>query len=272
MPGSVPSARDGISVDLGPHQAPVENILIDHCSIAWAIDEDLGIWGKGVRNVLVRDSILAETLRYSIHPKKRHSMGMLVGEGAQNIVIERNFFMSNEYRNPVIDAGVSAVVVNNLIYNPGTNGFHIYGKPNGGPTLVAVVGNMLIAGPDTHSDLRSFDHGVDPDSKIYFHDDVAVGTRAFLTTELAGRPATEPVLFVDAPPIWFDWIHAIPAEAIAASLTPEVGARAKDRDSTDTRLLTEFAKRGGAIRDTPADPRLQVPRPLPAVDSPGDDK
>ena len=64
-------------------------------------------------------------------------------------MIEDNAFISNQYRNPVIDAGVSAVVVNNLIYNPGTNAFHIYGKPDAGPTLVSVVGNLVLAGPDT---------------------------------------------------------------------------------------------------------------------------
>ena len=165
LPGSGASARDGVSIDLGPHGASVENVLIDHCSVAWAIDEGIGVWGKGVRNVLIRNSIVAETLWHSIHPKVTHSMGMLIGKGARNVVIERNFFVSNMYRNPVIDAGATAVVVNNLIYNPGINAFHIYGKPDAGPTLVSVVGNLVVAGPDTHSFLRSFDHGVLPEGE-----------------------------------------------------------------------------------------------------------
>lgn len=263
LPGSNPSARDGISIDLGPNDAPVRNILIDHCSIAWAVDEGIGIWGEGVSNIRIRRTIVAETLRRSIHPKKRHSMGMLVGKGARNIVVEANLFISNEYRNPVVDAGVSAVVANNLIYNPGTSAFHVYGKPGGGPTDVSVVGNVVVAGPDTHDFLRSFDHGVDAGSRIYFHDNSAIGTKAFFAGEGAGRKGRDPVPFVDSPPIWFDWITVLPSASVPAAIARDVGARPTDRDSTDNRLLSELAAGGGAIRDTPADPRLVVPRPLP---------
>jgi hypothetical protein len=47
-------------------------------------------------------------------------MGMLFGKEASNIVVERNLFAHNVHRNPVIDAGLTALVVNNLIYNPGS--------------------------------------------------------------------------------------------------------------------------------------------------------
>ncbi|CAN5178871.1 pectate lyase [soil metagenome] len=271
LPGSGASARDGISIDLGPKKAPVANITIDHCSVAWGIDEGIGIWGEGVSKVLVTHSIIAETLRASIHPKERHSMGMLVGKGARNIVIADNLFVSNQYRNPVIDAGVSAAVVNNLIYNPGINGFHIYGKPEAGPTDVSVVGNLLIAGPDTHAFLRSFDHGVNPGSRIYFHDNLAIGTKAFVTAERAGKVPTDLVPFVDAPPVWFDWLKPVPADSLEATLPAEVGARPTDRDATDRRLIAELAARGGAIRDLPGDPRLAVARPLPKPKDEGDD-
>ncbi len=263
LPGSGPSARDGISIDLGAHGAKVANIMVDHCSVAWAIDEGIGVWGEGVRNVRIRRSIIAETLRRSIHPKITHSMGMLIGKGAQNIVVEDNAFISNQYRNPVIDAGVSAVVVNNVIYNPGTNAVHIYGKPDAGPTLVSVVGNLVLAGPDTGKFLRSFDHGVDPGSKIYFRDNIAKGTTAFSQSERAGKQATDPVPFVDTPPIWFDWITVIPTDALVGNITADVGARPDDRDATDKRLIAEIAAHGGAIRDMPGDPRLQAARPLP---------
>jgi hypothetical protein len=262
LPGSKPENRDGIGIDSGERGAGVENLLIDHCSVAWAIDEGVDIWGK-VRNVRIRDSIIAETLWHSIHPKVTHSMGMLIGEGAQNVVIERNFFVSNMYRNPVIDAGASAVVVNNLIYNPGINAFHIYGKPDGGPTLVSVVGNVVVAGPDTHDFLRSFDHGVVRGSKIYFHDNEAIGTTAFSMEEKAGKQASASVPFVDRPPIWFDWINPLPADKVAETVAARAGARPDDRDATDKRLVGAFAERGGAIRDTPGDPRLTVKRPLP---------
>jgi hypothetical protein len=190
-------------------------------------------------------------------------MGMLVGEGAQNVVVERNLFISNQYRNPVIDAGASGVVVNNLIVNPGTTAFHVYGKPDAGPTRVAAVGNVVIAGTDTGRYLRSFDHGVDPGSAIFFRDNLANGTTAFSNKELAGRPAKDAVPFVDEPPIWFGWLSVLPAGEVKATVLADVGARPSDRDSVDARLVKEAAAGGAAIRDVPGDPRLALPRPLP---------
>jgi hypothetical protein len=256
---SKPGNRRGISVETSGKGPRISNILIDHCSVAWAVDEGMDVWGPGISNVRISNSIIAETLRHSIHPKGAHSMGMLIGKGVQNAVVEKNFFISNQYRNPVIDAGVSAVVVNNLIYNPGTNAFHIYGKPDAGPTRVSVVGNVVVAGPDTTHFLRSFDHGVDPGSQIYFRDNQAIGTTAFSMKEKAGKKGTDPVPFVDQPPIWFDWIKVIPTDQVAAAITANVGARPNERDATDRRLLREFAERRGAIHDTPEDPRLAAP-------------
>ncbi len=261
LPGSNPASRDGIAIEplKGKNAA---NILIDRCSVSWAIDENIGLWGGSVHNVLIRRTIVAEALRNSIHPKGAHSMGLLVGKGSTNIVIERNLFAHNAHRNPAIDAGASAIIVNNLIYDPIYTGFHIYGKAGEGPTLVSAVGNLVIAGPATKpSLLRSFAHGVNPGSKIYYRDNVAVGVRAFATTEKAGKEQTEPVPFVNDPPVWLDWIRTEPATAVADEVLADVGAQ--PLDDTDLRIIEEVRSRGGSLRDTPPDPRLQVARPLP---------
>ena len=267
-PGSNPSSRDGISIDLPPNKKPIGNILIDHCSVAWGIDENIGIWGKGVSNVLIRRTILAEALRSSIHPKTRHSMALLVGKGAENIVIERNLFAHNDYRNPLIDAGASAVVVNNVIYNPGKRGFHVYEKPEAGPTIVSVVGNLLIRGPDGKKPFPSFDKGVNVGSKIYYNDNQAIDAKAFSPSERAGgKEKSVAVPFVEAPPIWFDWIEVMPADAIEEAVLAEVGARPSERDETDQRIISEVIDRSGKVRDMPTDERLQVARPLPETQS-----
>jgi pectate lyase len=264
LPGGDPANRDGISIDRSGNY-PVGNILIDHCSIAWSVDEGLAIWGKGISNVLVRRTIIAEALNESVHPKGEHSMGLITGPGTQNIVIERNLFADNKFRNPLVDAGAAAVVVNNLIYNPGWNGFHVYGKPKEGPTLVSVVGNLLIAGRDTRDHLLSFHQGVNEGSEIYYHDNVAVGTAAFMPDEKAGKSGSlTPVPFVDTPPLWFDWIDVLPTDRVEENVLSDVGARPNDRDETDRRIVREVRDRSGSIKNTPPDERLSVGRPLPA--------
>jgi hypothetical protein len=255
-PGSNGENRDGISIDrAGKYR--VGNILIDRCSVAWAVDENVSVWGKGISNVLVRRTIVAEALSKSVHPKGEHSMGLLVGAGAGNVVVERNLLAHNVFRNPAIDAGATAVVVNNVIYNPGWSGFHVYAKAEAGPTVAAIVGNVLIAGPDTRPALSSFPKGINPGSKIYYDDNLAIGAKAFAAPERDRK-----VDFVDKPPIWFPWLEPLPAGKVEDAVLADVGARPTDRDATDRRIIAEVLARTGSIKDTPPDLRLRAPRPL----------
>lgn len=259
-PGSNPGSRDGIAIEPIKGKS-AENILIDHCSVVWALDENIGFWGEKIGNIRIRNSIIAEALRNSIHPKGAHSMGMLVSGSAKKVVIERNLFAHNVHRNPAIDAGATAIIVNNLIYDPIYTGFHIYGKKGRGPTLVSVVGNVAIAGPSTKSKvLPSFAHGFNEGSKIYYDDNQAVGLQAFLTREKPGKSDGRPAPFVEARPVWLDGLEPLPADRVAAELLAEVGPR--PLDEIDQRIIRETETRTGTVRDTPTDPRLQVPRPL----------
>jgi hypothetical protein len=264
-PGSNPGSRDGIAIEpLKGGRA--ENILIDRCSVAWALDENIGFQGKGVANVLIRNSVIAEALRNSIHPKGAHSMGMLVSGSAKNIVIERNLFAHNVHRNPAIDAGATAIVVNNLIYDPIFTGFHIYGKPRHGPTLASVVGNVVIAGPSTESKaLPTFAHGFSAGTKIFYSDNKAIGVKAFLTSEKPGKSGARPAPFVQEKPVWFEWLNPIAADQVVTAVLADVGPR--PLDELDQRILREARMRTGKVKDTPADPRLQVPRPIPKAEA-----
>jgi hypothetical protein len=185
-------------------------------------------------------------------------MGLLIGTGARNVVAERNLFAHNRFRNPVVDAGASAVVVNNLIYNPGWSAFHVYRKDKAGPTIASVVGNVLVAGPDSREAFTSFPKGASAGSQVYYADNLAIGADAFATDEKGGRSA-----FVDERPIWFDWLDVLPATAVEDDVLANVGARPDDPDATDRRIIAEVSARGGSIPDAPVDPRLAVQRPLP---------
>jgi hypothetical protein len=103
---------------------------------------------------------------------------------------------------------------------------------------------------------------VNPGSRIFYSDNLAIGRDAFSLEERAGESSLDPVPFVDAPPIWFDWLRPIASAEVESSVLAEVGARPSERDETDARLVAEVRSRTGSIKDTPADPRLQVARPL----------
>ena len=253
---SKPENRDGISIE-GGHKEPrtVTRILVDHCSIAWAIDEGLSIWGVGVHDVVVRNTIIAETLRDSVHPKGDHSMGLMVGPGVRNVLLERNLLANNVWRNPVIHGGASAVVLNNLIYNPGFGGLHLYPHKDSGATLVSAVGNALIAGPDTSRRLPAFAKGVNPGSRVYYRDNISVGTIAFDPSETLSD-ATAPSPFVAEPPTWFDALDVLDSRDVEKRVLKDVGAFPANRDTVDSRIIGEVVRRRGGVKDHPVDHRL----------------
>jgi hypothetical protein len=60
----------------------VKNIVIDHCSFSWAIDEIASAWGP-TDNITFSNNIFAEPLNESIHPAysgsglQKHGFGVL---------------------------------------------------------------------------------------------------------------------------------------------------------------------------------------------------
>lgn len=257
LDGSKFDNRDGIGIDTSTDgKRMAYNILVEKCSITWAVDEGFAIWGEGSRDIIIRDNIIAETLKWSRHPKGAHSMGMIVGPGSSNIVIQGNLFAHNQFRNPAISWNTSTMFVNNLIYNPGNMGLHFYARDGEGPTLVSVVGNVVIAGRNTKSELRAFKQGINAGSKVYYKDNVATGTVAFNPNETVGADSSKAAPFVSTPPVWDADLKVLSSSAVVESILKNAGARPANRDVTDNRLMTEVRSGTGGIRNDPADERL----------------
>jgi len=86
---------DGISIDRGAHR-----IVLDHCSVSWADDENIGITMG--HYVSVQWCIIAEGQIEGEHTKGAHSCGMLVGHGANQVSVHHCFFTGNQDRNPLL--------------------------------------------------------------------------------------------------------------------------------------------------------------------------
>lgn len=248
--------RDGIGVDGSVSgERPAYNILIENCSVSWAVDEGVVVYGPNTHDIVLRNNIVAEGLWRSVHPKGPHSMGMLIGPRTQQIVVQGNLLAHNQWRNPVVSAGASAIIVNNLVYNPGRVGLHFYANRGMEPTTVSAVGNVVIAGPDTRSPLLAFQQGLPPGTRIYYNDNQATGTTAFDPQE---RPHNDSgFAFESRPPIWIDGIKPLPASRVVDYVLANAGARPFDRDATDRRIIAEVTARSGNIRNEPADVRLR---------------
>ena len=124
LDGADPETLDSFDI-LGKYWSTNEayNIIIDHCSFGWGVDETMTVSG-GVLNTTIQHSIVAEGLSHAGHPKGEHSKGLLISGKYVNptsITLYKNYIAQNGDRNPQIYApsGVEMVadVVNNVSYN-----------------------------------------------------------------------------------------------------------------------------------------------------------
>lgn len=102
---------------------PVGNIMIDHCSCEWGLDENISFYrhmfnsnnGKEARklptvNVTIQNTISAKAL-----DNFNHAFGSTIG--GENTTFMRNLWASNTGRNPSIGIGGVFNFVNNVVFN-----------------------------------------------------------------------------------------------------------------------------------------------------------
>ncbi|TJY68484.1 pectate lyase [Sphingobacterium alkalisoli] len=139
----------------GRHQ---KNIVIDHCSISWSIDECSSFYAN--QDFTMQWCMLSESLNQSFHEKNDHGYGAIWG--GNRATFHHNLLAHHNSRNPRFDGGnrpgtggMSPVgedqvdYRNNVIYNWGANS--AYGGENGAYNM---VNNYYKPGPGTRNNPR----------------------------------------------------------------------------------------------------------------------
>lgn len=251
--GPDPGGRDSLSIDGGPGgQNGVHDVVVDHCSFTWAIDEGASTWNP-VRDVTFSSSLIAENLSHSLHPKGEHSKGLLLGDHGQRISVLFNLLAHNRLRNPIVKGDVSALLANNVIYNPGAEAIHLDDPEHSGPSLASLLGNVLIAGPDTNATVPLCDvlWDVPATTEVGLYDNLLGRqplSRALFNPGVL-RPLSEPT----AGRVWVQPLSLRPAAEVLAFVLPRVGATPAVRDAVDARIVESVRTHGGAIIDSPAE-------------------
>ena len=118
--------RSGFQVS-GFNTTGISNVVLDHVSVAWSPEMSFLTWSdtpEGFnRDITISNSILAEGLRYTPHPKPDpvygHSTGPLFGKNSQRISMIRDISAFNRWRNPLVRSSSTDIqIVNNFIYWP----------------------------------------------------------------------------------------------------------------------------------------------------------
>lgn len=145
--------QDGADGWDGLNGMDCENIMIDHCSVSWSIDECCSFLGN--KNTTVQWTLVAQSLVNSGHTKGAHGYGgNWGGSGASfhhNLLVHHTSRTPRLGPRPTTQLDERMDMRNNVIYNYGGNG--CYG---GEGMTVNIVNNYYKPGPGTPTDKKGY--------------------------------------------------------------------------------------------------------------------
>lgn len=217
-----------------------KNIIIDHCSLSWGIDEVASFYDN--ENATVQWCIISESLHNSIHKKGPHGYGGIWGgKGAS---FHHNLIAHHSSRNPRFNGSRThgkpqKEVVdfrNNVIYNWGANSS--YGGEAGNQNVVA---NYYKAGPGTQDKDRIVEPW-DAKGKWYVAENFVFGYPDITADNWDGGVQGKfwKRVRVDAPHPAAA-VETQSAESAYELVLANGGANFPKRDSVDLRVIAEVA-------------------------------
>ncbi|TDE98722.1 hypothetical protein EXU48_00455 [Occultella glacieicola] len=242
------------------------NIVVDHCSVGWGIDECLSLYGN--YDVTVSNCIIHEGLAMSTHLKGLHGYGGLWG--GENITYHNNLLVHQGGRNPRFsfteDMEMRVDHRNNVVYNHGFSSLYGAEWCEG----INVVGNYYKPGPDTLGSIER--HIIEPyrggswyvaGNAVEGHPDVTEDNTLGISYQVVGQ-AADPSLtpqvggivnvpggginLLDAPAtISYPLTETLSAEDAYEAVLAGVGASLPFYDSVDARLLHEVRTGTGRL-------------------------
>ncbi|MFL6333973.1 MAG: polysaccharide lyase family 1 protein [Pyrinomonadaceae bacterium] len=239
--------EDCISVASGSR-----DVVLDHCSVSWSIDELLSVSGD-VSDVTVQWCLIAESLNRSIHTKGAHGYGSLV-RAAGPVSLHHNLWAHNDARNPRLGDNYGAAPYpiidfrNNVIYNYGS----VCTGLTQGILKVNYVANYIRTGPDSvapspiqigspsrilffvRGNVLEGDGRLTADNMLLFH---AADTDSADQFRITADP-------FDAPPV-----NTTSAETAYEAVLAGAGASLR-RDAVDARIIDAVRRRGGSLIDS----------------------
>lgn len=230
------------------------NVVVDHSSATWCVDECLSPSG-GIRDVTVQWSLIGESLNRSVHGKGDHGYGSLV-RAVGGVSLHHNLWIHNSARNPRLGDNYKRPpfpvfdVRNNVMYNWGG----VCSGMTGDKLSANYVGNYLKPGVNSSkkapivltktADVAYFVEGNVVEGRPQFK-----GEAMFEPQEEGGRRLFRLVDSAFEAPA----ISATAAEAALKEVLEYVGAVLPKRDAVDARLVEHVRTGSGRMIDSQKD-------------------
>ncbi|MGW8443524.1 pectinesterase family protein [Paenibacillus sp. S33] len=243
-----------------------KNIMIDHCSFSWSVDEVLSLYDNV--NTTVQWSIASESMLMTTHQKGRHGYGGIWG--GRNSTYHHNLLAHNASRNPRFPTDkkqIDAVeMTNNVIYNWGF--FSSYG---GGEGSYNVLKNYYKYGPNTYEDVRgqifvdvgskkyktrifiggNYMYGNDSVTKDNWQLGTSIGSIIDPSTRLAEPIEVRGEYDNGISPDAYGPYQATDAQTAYTEVLAGSGATLPRRDAVDARIMNDVKNGTGAFINSP---------------------
>ena len=245
---------DAVSITRG------RRIILDHISASWSIDETLSVGSRydpperGIYDVTVQWSLIAESLNASGHAKGEHGYGSLVrgGHGAR-MTFHHNLWAAHRarmprpgnYNPPSVDPEGPRIEFRSNVFYDWSGGHAGYNADTESRSAYAFIGNAYIPGPDT-AGRWAFEES-NPLARAWFEGNTMDGSLPADPWSLV-KDSDRPDYRLGARPDWAEPAGETAAEAEIRVLA-HVGAGSV-RDPVDARIIDGVRNRAGHIIDS----------------------
>jgi pectate lyase len=211
----------------------VKDLIIDHCSMSWSVDECLSVYRS--ENVTVQWCMVTHSLSRSLHTKGAHGFGGIWGGG--KATFHHNLLAHHSSRNPrfASDGYHPVDFRNNVVFNWGYK--PAYGGGRHGK--INFVGNYYKPGPATSDEKKTvfLDPAEDGTSAWYLSDNIMVGSESVTNDNWQGVTDLKPYIKAGEP-FPFEAIHQDTPEIAYEKVLLYAGCSHR-RDSYDKRVIEE---------------------------------
>lgn len=227
------------------------NVIFDHCSATWSVDECLSPSGA-IHDITVQWCLIGESLNKSVHPKGEHGYGSLV-RAVGGVTMHHNLWVDNDARNPRLGDNYGDPpyptfdIRNNVMYNWG----RICSGQTGDNISANYVGNYLRPGPNSikHPPIvltKTADVTYYVDGNVYEGAPEYTAPSAMFTSS----DKDEPHFKLVPKPFETPRVTTTSAKEAYKQVLAQVGAICPIRDMTDASIINEVTSNKGRIIDS----------------------